>query len=48
MAKEIITLKVKADSNVKSVAGSISHALKGDGDSQQGKDVELLAIGAKL
>lgn len=47
MAKEIVTLKVKADSNVKSVAGSISHALKGDGDSMS-KEVELLAIGAKL
>ena len=45
MAKETVTLKVKADSNVKSVAGSISHALKGDGDTTN-KDVELLAIGA--
>lgn len=43
--KEVITLKVAANSNVKAVAGSISHALKGD-DKVAGKDVEILAIGA--
>lgn len=43
--KEVVTLKVRADSDVKKVAGSISHALKGD-DSTAGKEVEVLAIGA--
>lgn len=45
MAKELVTLKVKASSDVKAVAGSISHALKGD-DKVPAKNVELLAIGA--
>ena len=43
--KETVTLKVKSDSAVKKVAGSISHALKG-GENTPSKDVELLAIGA--
>ena len=43
--REVITLKVAAKSNVKAVAGSISHALKGD-ENTPGKDVEILAIGA--
>jgi len=42
---EFVTLKVKADSPVKKVAGSISHALKGDGDAPA-SPVEILAIGA--
>jgi stage V sporulation protein S len=43
--KEVQLIKVAADSNVKSVAGSISHALKGDEISAP-KNVEILAIGA--
>ena len=43
--KEIVTLKVAGTTNVKSLAGSISHILKGDGG-QPPKNVELLAIGA--
>lgn len=46
MTKETISLRVKSDSNVKAVAGSISHALKGD-ETVSGKNVEILAIGAK-
>ena len=38
--------KVSSTSNAKSVAGSISHTLKGDGDTAP-KDVVLQAIGAK-
>jgi stage V sporulation protein S len=45
MAKEVQIIKVAADSNVKSVAGSISHALKGD-ETVGAKNVEILAIGA--
>jgi stage V sporulation protein S len=45
MGKELVTLKVAAGSDCKAVAGSISHALKGDGN-VQGKNVEILAIGA--
>lgn len=37
--------KVSSTSNAKSVAGSISHTLKGDGDTAP-KDVVLQAIGA--
>ena len=45
MTKETISLRVKSDSSVKAVAGSISHALKGD-EKSCGKNVEILAIGA--
>lgn len=42
---EFVTLKVKSDTNVKKLAGSISHVLKGD-DENPSKAVEILAIGA--
>lgn len=43
--KEVVTLKVAGNTNVKSLAGSVSHILKGN-DTTPPKNVELLAIGA--
>lgn len=43
--KEMVILKVSGKSNCKSVAGSLSHFLKGD-DVNPPKNVEVHAIGA--
>lgn len=43
--KDVVTLRVAGTTNVKSLSGSISHVLKGDGETPP-KNVELLAIGA--
>lgn len=43
--KEVVTLKVAGTTNVKSLAGSLSHILKGD-EEHPPRNVELLAIGA--
>ena len=43
--KETITLKVSGKSSCKTVAGSLSHFLKGDAENPP-KDVVLSAIGA--
>lgn len=42
---ELIILKVKATSNVKALAGSIAHNLRGS-ETESPKSVELRAIGA--